>query len=123
MPLENLLNIRTEVLKSTAGDIMVIYFAGKITSDNVFDLNQKMRNIFSDNIYNVIIHLTDLEYMNSTGIAMFLTISKTVDQNKGKLILTRPSAFVKDLFEMTDLVSKFTIVDSIEEAQNLISAS
>ncbi len=123
MPLENLLNIRTEVLKSSTGDIMVIYFAGKITSDNVFDLNQKMRNIFSDNIYNVIIHLTDLEYLNSTGIAMFLNISKTIEQNKGKLILTRPSPFVKDLFEMTDLISKFTIVNTLEEAQKLISAS
>ena len=120
MPLENLLNVRTEILKCSVGDVLIIHFAGKITSDNVFDLNQKMRHIFADNIYNVIIHLTNLEYMNSTGITMFLNISKTIEQNKGKLILTQPSAFVKELFEMTNLISKFTIVNTLEEAQQLI---
>lgn len=117
MKLGPLLRLKTEKEHLGNKDVLVLYFSGKITSDNVFDLNHRIKTIFEDGIYNCIIHLNELEYINSTGIAMLLTIAKTIEQNSGKLVLTQPSSFIKDLLDMTDLQQRFDIVTDIESAR------
>lgn len=121
MALEPLLRLKTDIVETGETRILVIHFSGKITSDNIFDLNQRIKKIFTDGIYNCILNVSELEYLNSTGIAMFLTIAKTTEQNKGRLVLTKPSDFVKDLFNMTDLDSRFEIVDSYDDAMAIFT--
>ena len=119
MSLNQLLRVKTEIEQFNETKVVIIYFSGKITSDNIFDLNLKIKNIFSEGYYHCIIHLAGLEYINSTGIAMLLTIAKTIEKNNGKLVLTKPSTFVKDLFDMTDLDSRFEIVESLQTAKEV----
>lgn len=116
MEIDSLLNLKTKVEEKGSKKILVISFSGKITSDNIVELNRRVKSIFEDNIYNVILNISDLGYVNSTGIAMFLSISKTIEQNSGKIILTKPSPFVEELFKMTDLITRFQIANSMEEA-------
>ena len=116
MDFDPLLRFKTEIRSTEKGKALILYFSGKITSDNIFDLNQKIKDIFHEEIYNVILYLSELEYINSTGIAMLLTIAKTVEQNSGRLILTRPTEFVQDLFDMTDLSGRFEFSDDLETA-------
>ena len=117
MSLKNLLQLRTEVEKVGDKQINHLYFSGKITSDNIFDLNSKVKSIFENGIYNCILDITELEYINSTGIALLLTVARTIEQNKGKLILTKPSIFVQELFDMTDLSGRFTIAANLKLAR------
>ncbi len=116
MDLDPLLRFKTEIKNSGDTKVLVLYFSGKITSDNIFDLNHKIKTIFKEGIYNCILYLSELEYINSTGIAMLLTIAKTIEQNSGKLVLTKPTSFVKDLFDMTDLDTRFEIVEDVDSA-------
>ena len=116
MDFDPLLRFKTEIKSIGQGKVLVLYFSGKITSDNIFDLNQKVKDIFKESIYNVVLYLSELEYINSTGIAMLLTIAKTVEQNSGKLILTRPTEFVQDLFDMTDLSGRFEFSENLDDA-------
>ncbi|MDH5720183.1 MAG: STAS domain-containing protein [Spirochaetia bacterium] len=114
-----LLRLKVDIETVNDKKVIFLFFSGKINSDNVFDINQRVKKVFEEGIYDCIIHLSELEYLNSTGIAMFLTIARTIDQNGGKLILTKPSDFVKDLFDLTDLESRFQFVNTIEEAKAL----
>ncbi|MDH5717214.1 MAG: STAS domain-containing protein [Spirochaetia bacterium] len=120
MSVNPLLRLKVEIENIDGKKVIILFFSGKINSDNVFDINQRIKKVFEEGIYNCIIHLSELEYLNSTGIAMFLTIARTIEQNGGKLILTKPSDFVKDLFDLTDLESRFKFVNSMEEAKKLI---
>lgn len=108
--------MHTETQKVGGNPINVITLSGKITSDNIFDLNAKVKSIFENGVYNCILNISELEYVNSTGIALFLTIARTVEQNQGKLYLIQPTPFVQELFDMTDLSGRFSIVPSLEIA-------
>lgn len=121
MDFGSLVQITSEVDIINEQKVLIIHFTGKITSDNILDINQKIKSLFESGIYNVILNISELHYLNSTGIAMLLTISKTIEQNSGNLILTQPSPFVQDLLEMTDLLSRFTIRKTIEESRALIA--
>ena len=46
MDLDPLLRFKTEIKNSGDTKVLVLYFSGKITSDNIFDLNHKIKTIF-----------------------------------------------------------------------------
>lgn len=117
MSLKNLLQLRTETEKVGNRPVNFLTFSGKITSDNIFDLNSKVKAIFENGVYDCILDISALEYINSTGIALLLTIARTVEQNRGKMLLTKPTAFVHELFDMTDLSGRFSIVGSLDDAR------
>ncbi len=117
MSLKNLLQLRTETEKLGSRPVNFLTFSGKITSDNIFDLNSKVKAIFENGVYDCILDISSLEYINSTGIALLLTIARTVEQNRGKMLLTKPTAFVQELFDMTDLSGRFSIVGSLDDAR------
>lgn len=119
--LKNLLQLRTETEKVSGRSVNILSFSGKITSDNIFDLNSKVKAIFENGVYDCILNISELEYINSTGIALLLTIARTVEQNRGKMILTKPTQFVQELFDMTDLSGRFQIVLSMEAAREEFS--
>lgn len=108
--------MHTETQKVGGNPVNVITLSGKITSDNIFDLNAKVKSIFENGVYNCILNISELEYVNSTGIALFLTVARTVEQNQGNLYLIQPTPFVQELFDMTDLSGRFSIVPSLEVA-------
>lgn len=116
--LKNLLQLRTDTEKVGNRPINVLTFSGKITSDNIFDLNTKVKAIFENGVYDCILDISELEYINSTGIALLLTIARTVEQNRGKMLLTKPTQFVHELFDMTDLSGRFQIVQTIDAARS-----
>ncbi len=118
MSLKNLLQLRTETEKVGGRQVNFMTFSGKITSDNIFDLNSKVKAIFENGVYDCILDISALEYINSTGIALLLTIARTVEQNRGKMYLTKPTAFVQELFDMTDLSGRFSIVGSLDDARS-----
>jgi anti-anti-sigma factor len=116
--IKNLLQVRTETEKIGNRSVNVLAFSGKITSDNIFDLNSKVKAIFSNGVFDCILDISELEYINSTGIALLLTIARTVERNNGQMYLTRPTPFVRELFEMTDLSGRFSIVADLETARD-----
>ena len=117
MSLKNLLQLRTETEKVGGRPVNFLIFSGKITSDNIFDLNSKVKAIFENGVYDCILDISELDYINSTGIALLLTITRTVEQNHGKMLLTKPTQFVQELFDMTDLSGRFVIAGSIADAR------
>lgn len=118
MSLKNLLQLRTETEKIGSRSVNLLVFSGKITSDNIFDLNSKVKAIFENGVFDCILDISELEYINSTGIALLLTIARTVEQNHGKMYLTRPTPFVQELFDMTDLSGRFAIVADLNTARD-----
>lgn len=118
MGLKNLLQLRTETEKIGNRSVNLLIFSGKITSDNIFDLNSKVKAIFENGVFDCILDISQLEYINSTGIALLLTIARTVEQNQGKMFLTRPTQFVQELFDMTDLSGRFAIVADLNAARD-----
>ena len=62
MDFDPLLRFKTEIKSIGQGKVLVLYFSGKITSDNIFDLNQKFKDIFKESIYNLVLYLSELEF-------------------------------------------------------------
>jgi anti-sigma B factor antagonist len=64
------------------------------------------------------IDLSELRYMNSSGISILLNVLNMFKQSEGEAVIVKPSPQIKKLLEMMKLNSIFSIVDSKEEAIN-----
>lgn len=92
------------------GDIM-----GGAESENFRDIIFKA--IEEDNI-NIVIDLTNANWMNSSGLGMLISGLTTIRSSGGDLRLANMSERVKRTLEITKLESVFLSYNSVDEAVN-----
>lgn len=69
-------------------------------------------------ILNCIVDISDVRYINSSGIGVLITILTKFRNKGGEVWLVKPSENVKKLLIITKLNAIFNIAESEEEAIN-----
>ncbi len=64
-----------------------------------------------------ILNLTDLKYVNSSGLNVLINILTRSRKSGGDVAIVAPSAKVQELLTITKLNSIFNIADTVEEAK------
>lgn len=69
------------------------------------------------------IDLSEVRYMNSSGIGVLITVLTKFRNKGGEVVLLKPSEQIKKLLLITKLSSIFNIVDSDQEAEQVLNSS
>ena len=80
------------------------------------EFQQALLSICAEKPARLVIHLGEVEYMDSSGVGTLVKIANTVKGYAGKLALVAPSPKVQSIFEITTLDKYFTILPTEEEA-------
>jgi anti-anti-sigma factor len=102
-------------------EVLLVVFNGKVTNSNSFEISRKIHFIFEEEVYNIILDLSGLEYINSVGVATILTLIKTVDQHSGKIVIGGLNHFLENVIRLMELPKKVEIYNSVEEAKKAFS--
>ena len=70
----------------------------------------------------IILNFTDLEYMNSSGIGLLVTMLIRVQRNKQQLLAYGLSDHYQQIFELTRLNEAISIYDSEDTAVTAVAA-
>lgn len=97
----------------------ILSFVGKITNSNSFELNRKIHGLFENRNYNIIMDLSKLEYINSSGIAIIFSLFQRVKQSEGKMVIGGVHPFLDNVFSLMDLPPRMEIYDTQEEARQV----
>jgi len=95
----------------------IVFFKGKITNSNSFNVNRKIYRIFDNSSYNMILDLSQLEYINSSGVAMLFSIFYRIKENGGRFIIGGVHPFLHNVFSLMDLPPRMEIYDTLEDAK------
>jgi len=87
-----------------------------IGESNGLELMELVNDKLNDNINRCAIDLSQVRYMNSSGIGVLITLLTKFRNKGGELILINPSEQIKKLLIITKLNSIFVIVESEQEA-------
>jgi len=109
-----ILNI--EKLVVTEDTVLIISLHGQITNTNAYEINARISDIFKDDIYNIILDLTQLQYINSIGVATLLSMIRTVEKNKGKMSIGGLNHFLENVIKLMDLPKHIKIYTTREMA-------
>jgi anti-sigma B factor antagonist len=82
---------------------------GQRISDEINSLSENGQNKF-------ILELSEMKYMNSTGLNVLINILTKSRKNGGDLIICGVSKKVQELLLVTKLNSVFTVTETTEEA-------
>ncbi|GAF11777.1 anti-sigma F factor antagonist [Bacillus sp. JCM 19046] len=99
------LSIRSEQVDSTYH----IHLAGEIDTYTAPQLRESLLPLAEKENLTINIHFDEVEYIDSTGLGVFVGILKATDANGGQLTLQGMSSRVKRLFTITGLDEVITI--------------
>lgn len=101
----NITEMNAEVHAKLAGEIDA-YTAPKVREE-LFKYGDKQK-------LHMIVDLSDVSYMDSTGLGVFVGLFKALKANDGRLTLTGMSDRLKRLFEITGLADVMEINTEVE---------
>ena len=108
-----------DVTSRIVGDVLVVDIAGEL-SRRASSLSNPMKELLAHDRSNLILNLSALTYVDSSGLGQLISVWTSIRNRGGKLIVLRPSPQVRKQFEITKLDTVFTIVTDEAEAISLI---
>ena len=106
----------------TEKDTVRILLDGFIDGYSCAKLEQTFDRLIKQGIYKFIVDLSKVDYLSSHGVHIFINVFQLTQEKKGNIILVNPKPNVREVFELLGLTQFFTITNSKETAQGLVSA-
>lgn len=105
-----------KITTSLKDDILICSITGEIDINTSPEVKKAFDKVTRDKHKKVVIDLSVVGYIDSSGLATLVEILKNFRNYGGKLKLSNLSGKVKSLFEITKLEKLFDITDKLEEA-------
>jgi anti-anti-sigma factor len=100
------------------GVITIVSLDGNIMQEEVTMLRNRMDDLIHNGKVKVILGMNGVSYLSSMCLAVIIDIKNRLNARQGDLKLAAVNQLIKNLFEMTRLIKKIEIYDSIEDASN-----
>lgn len=99
----------TVTLTSSPLEIVCVC-AGDIDPESAPRLEGELRAaLFTSTAPSLVLDLTDVSFMDSSGLRVVIDLHKTMRERSGRLILRKPSPTVSRLLEVTNLTGTLDI--------------
>ncbi|MDP2156709.1 MAG: STAS domain-containing protein [Nitrospirota bacterium] len=111
-----------EISISMEGDFVVADVAGDLVASTAEDLKAQMGKLIEKNFLFVILELSKVNFMDSSGLGACMAAHKAFIEKKGSLVCTKPSETVAKVFRVTRADQKLnmagTRLDAIKFLQS-----
>ena len=104
------------------GFLVVSLSGDLIGEENGPEIISELENFNGNGNLKVIIDISDVRYINSSGIGVLITLLTKVRNKGGELCLINPSESVQKLLIITKLQAIFKVFSSISEAKSNLQA-
>src|SRR5271155_2972850 len=92
------------------GDVTVIDVAGRITlGEGASTLRDELRDLVKKDQKNILLNLSDVTYIDSSGIGELVSAYTSITNQGGRLKLLGLTNRVKDLLQITKLYTVFDV--------------
>lgn len=93
---------------------IISFTVNKINALITEDIREEINRLSSAPSARIIIDLTGVEYIDSSGFSLFLSVMKSVRNNYGILKFANPDPRVMEVFRMLHLDTVFMIFDDLD---------
>jgi len=100
-----------------AGDITILDMSGKVTiGEGSVALRTTIRRLLGEGKKKIILNLSGVGYVDSSGIGEFVSSFTAVNKENGSLKLLNLTQKIQDLLAITKLLTVFDVFESESEA-------
>ena len=91
------------------GNQLVAFFSGRLDTAAAVQTAEDVKTLLEAANKEIILDCTELEYISSSGLRIFLSIRKEAAAHGSKVIVRNINADIRQVFMMTGFVSLFVI--------------
>lgn len=91
-------------------DYLILNLAGDLDVYSEEEFRDFIEDELKDKNLDLVIDIKDLDYLDSTGLGMFMKIYKMYKENGRKVKIINPKENILKLFKITDLTDIFEMV-------------
>ena len=107
-----------DIKASHTGNCLIITISGELDTTTSPELEAILNNESQSNPQNYIFDLSEMDYISSVGLRVFLAYLKKVKASGGRMILAGLNEEVQEVFDMAGFASLFEIHSTLAEAQS-----
>lgn len=96
--------------------VALITVSGYLDAYTYEQFERKLNGLFDKGVYRIVVDLSELQYISSAGAGVFIGAIGTAQENQGDIVILRPTASVREVFDLLGLSRIFTFSNSREEA-------
>ena len=97
-------------VKQNSPEILAMEMNGELNTVAAQDLQEEIESLQKDMVKPILIDVTRLNYISSTGLRIFMIIKKTANANGQTVTLKGLNDIVEKVFKMTGFDKMFEIV-------------
>ena len=94
----------------------LICISGRLDTMTYATLERKLNEIIEAGRNNILIDCTEMDYVSSSGLRVFLLAMKKVSLSQGKFVLCALKENIMDIFRISGFINIFEVYASREEA-------
>ncbi len=97
------------------GPRTILAVSGEVDLATAPNLRQRVVQAIDDGARQVVVDLSDVGFMDSTGLGVLIGGLKRLRQRDGNLVVVSPSEPVAKILEVTGLMDVLGVVDSVDD--------
>ena len=105
-----------QITEDKKGDVVILALSGKLDATTSKTFQDKLLADMNSGDQRFIVDLSQLEYVSSSGLRVFLLASKRLSSSDGKIVLCSLKDHVRQVFDLTGFSSTLSIYSSRDEA-------
>ncbi len=98
-----------EVSISRENNEVTAFLIGRLDTPAALDIAEQMNSLADEAGGTVILDCTDLTYISSSGLRIFLTLRKAAAEKGGRIIVRNICSDIRSVFMMTGFLNLFEI--------------
>ncbi|MBQ2068246.1 MAG: STAS domain-containing protein [Paludibacteraceae bacterium] len=99
--------MKTEIVEN--GNQVIAKFIGRLDTPAAVQTAEEVKPLLEAENKEIILECSELEYISSSGLRIFLSIRKEASAHGSKVIVRNINADIRQVFMMTGFVSLFVI--------------
>jgi len=104
-------------------DAVIIMLKGNVMGgEDTKNFNETLHKLIEDGKINIIIDVSNVKFMNSSGLGMLIGGLTTVKKAEGRLILAGVTEKIESLLIITKLITIFETSDDVDKAVKIFSS-
>ena len=101
---------------TSMGKAIVIKPGGRLDAESTPQFNAACNNCIRSGTLHIVLDLAALDYISSAGLGSMVRLAKKLEELGGAALLCGLRGLVKEVFQVTNLLSLFKVFDSPEDA-------
>lgn len=110
------------ISQDTHNDVLILYPFGRIDHVSSHDFEEELLATIHKGVQKIIIDLSNINYISSSGLRVLLLAAKTLEEQKGFLLLTSIPENVYEVFLVAGFHKIFSIYDSTQDALKALTS-